>query len=254
MGTEINMSDKKQKVTLVVIILLLLFSVGMLHKKMASKNVEINMFKQNQKALKDSIRISKNKINDVVFSKNILVTKKNELQDLNSDLNDELKKERGKVYSLNKTILELRNRPPKVITNTVYLYPDNVVGVKFEFDTIYSENNRRKLVGETKFKIKDSVSVVNVKTDIIEDLFNFDLITGLKKKDGNLEIFIRSNYPNLNVTNIEGAIINPQDHPAVKEFTKQKKWSIGPHFGYGITNKGLSPTIGISLQYGIIRF
>lgn len=250
------LSDKNQKRVLGIIIILLLCGIGFFYNKLQNKNVEIVINEQNQRALKDSVRVVTNKLGDIEYAKNILVSENNELKKLSIDLHKELKKEKGKVHQLNRLVVELKNKPNDtvVVENTVVKYPDGVVGLKFEHDTIFDTNNRRTFAGESKFKIIDNLNIKPMYTEITKDEVKFNLVTGLRQKGDNLEIFARSDYPGFEVIKLDGALIDPKKHPAVKKFTKQKRWGIGPYVGYGITKDGLTPSVGISIQYSIFKF
>ena len=93
------------------------------------------------------------------------------------------------------------------------------------------------------------------KTYISKDEIQFSLITGLKEKDGNIEIFVRSTYPGFYVSKIDGAIIDPKKHPVLKNLNKTKRWGVGPYIGVGVgSNLKVTPQIGLGIQYSIIKF
>ena len=89
-----RMDDKKiNRVLIIAVIVLLLLTVFNCNK---SRNLRVdnNILEQNKKALSDSIRVTKNKLGEIEYSKNILVSDKKDLKDLNADLANEYLKRR----------------------------------------------------------------------------------------------------------------------------------------------------------------
>lgn len=229
-----------------------------------SKDTEINILEQNQKALNDSVRTSKNKVDQLEFSKNILVGDKNDLKELNRDLFEEYKKENGKVSELSKLVIEIANKKPIYITNNLPAnsYGDSTYGVPFTLDTIYNKDNSRTLKGETKFRAitnaKGDIDIRPLSTILTEDKFKFNVIQGLREtKNGDVEVFVRSDYPGFELKDLNSIILDPDKHPVLKKFSdkgKPKKFGIGVYAGYGMNTNGLSPQVGVGLIYTPIRF
>lgn len=250
------LNPSNQRNILIIIIILLLVWFGFSYNKIKNLEVDLNISEQNKKALGDSLRVSKNKSGDLEYSKNILISEKGELKDLNKDLASELKKEKGKVSELNTIVASIKNKPNSVIevTNTLIEYPDGTFGLKWSYDTIYDANNSRHLAGTSNFKLNDSIPIA-LSTKITKDEINFKLVTGLREKDGNIEIFARSDYPGFEVIQLDGAIIDPKNHPVIQKFTKKKKFHVGPYLGVGIgTGLSIQPQIGVGLTYSLISF
>jgi len=254
------LSAKRQRNILIIVLLLLFVGVGYGFNKYSKMSTKVAITEQNNKALNDSLRVSETKRGDLIVSKNVLIAEKGNLKDLNSDLSDELKKVKGKVRELTKIVGEISADTVK-ITNTLIKYPDGSLGLEWEHDTIYSTDNERHLTGISKFKL-DSLGIVTpLETTITRDEILFKLVTGLREKDGNVEIFVTSDYPNFGVIELDGAIIDPKKHPIMKKFTDKKRWGIGPYVGLGLNvnttptaNVGLGVSFGISVQYAWIRF
>ena len=130
----------------------------------------------------------------------------------------------------------------------------------------HPSKNSRSIAGESKFRTDTIKTIVDGKekidfkvtplnTLLSKDDIKFNLITGLREKDGKVEIFARSDYPNLTITDLEGAIIDPKNHPVLKQFTKQKRWGVGPYFGIGIgTDLKFIPQIGVGITFSLIKF
>lgn len=266
---NVDLKSNKVRNVVIIIILLLLVFLGISIRKNYNLKTDLNISEQNKKALSDSVRVSKNKVGDLEFSKNILISTNGDLSKLNTDLAAELKKENGKVSELTKTIAVIKNNPADTIfLNTeVIKYADNSKGLSWEYDTIYNKNNFRKLKGISKFKLDFTsltYNVIPLGTQITDFEIGFDFIQGLREtKNGDVEMFVRSNHPGFNVNDLDAVIINPKTHPILNKFTtktKQKRFGLGVIAGYGVyidnfNNKaGLGAQVGLGFTYSLINF
>lgn len=257
------MDNKKiNRVLIVIVIVLLLLTVYNCNKS-RKLQVNNNILEQNTKALNDSVRISKNKVGDIEYSKNILISEKNDLKNLNSDLATELSKEKGKVSELTKYVVSIKNKPKDTVKvpNYITVYPDGVKGLKWDYEKIYDSVNYRKISGISKFKIDStSLNIIPLNTEIINDEISFDVIQGLREKDGNVEMFVRSNFPGFELKDLNSVIINPETHPVLKKFTKKKRFGVGVYTGYGIYidnfkgGVGFGAQIGVGVNYNLFNF
>lgn len=254
------LSAKRQRNILIIVILLLVGAGVFAYNKYSNLKVDLAISQQNEKALSDSVRVSKNKVGELTYSKNILVSENGNLKDLNSDLNDELNKTKGKVRELNKIIAEFK--PDTIyIENELIKYADGSFGLLWDYDTTYSLNNFRSLSGISKFDLDANGVITPLETMISKDIIGFTLTTGLREKDGNIEIFATTPYPNLEILALDGAIIDPKSHPALKKFTKKKRFGIGPYVGVGLgvntwprVDFGFGFHVGIGIHYDLFQF
>jgi len=253
-------STKRQRNILVIVLLLLTLAFGIGFNRYSNLKTKLMFSEQNIKALNDSVRVSENKVGELEYSKNILIAEKRDLEDLNADLAEEVKKEKGKVNEIIKLVSKIE-RDTTYLTNTLISYPNGENGLSWSNDTIYNQNNERHLSGISKFTIDSSGNIIPLETIITKDYFKFDLVTGLREKDGNIEIFVRSGFPGFENIQLDGAIIDPKNHPVMKKFTEPKRWGIGPYAGFGVNintmptaNLGIGFSFGISIQYSLIRF
>lgn len=254
------LSAKKQRNVLIIMLLIAFLAMGFGFNRYSKINTQLTISEQNEKALSDSVRVSENKIKDLVYSTNILIAEKGNLQNLNAELAAEVEKEKGKVRELIKIVSEIKS-DTVYITNTLIQYADGSYGLEWVYDTIYNANNERHIAGISKFDIDSDGVVTPLETVITRDDIKINIVTGLVERDGNIEIFVRSDYPNFTISELSGAIIDPNKHPVIKKFTKPKRWGIGPYVGLGLNinttptpNVGLGFSAGISIHYSLIRF
>jgi len=248
------MKDKPNKIllTLLIIAILLLGGLSIYTNKLRTDYL---VSEQNVSALNDSIRTTTNKLGDVELAKKILIADKKDLKKLSDNLAFELSKEKGKVHELNILVFKLKNKPADTIFihDVIHEYGNGVYGIKWDNDTIYDEYNYRRLSGETLFKL-DSNNIKKLGTKLYTDEIGFKLVTGLRKFKGNIEIFVRSDYPGFTLTQLEGSIINPDD-PILKNFTKKKHWVIGPGIFVGVSGEGkIVPILGGGITFNLFSF
>ena len=231
----------------------------------ATKKAEIRekMSNANIEALKDSVRTEKNKVGDLISVKKALLADKDNLALLNKDLDEEVKKLKGKIITIQKIGGTITISEPITVTNEVVKYRDGAYGLAWNYDTVYSEGNYRKFSGETSVLVDSSKNISSKGTTIKQDELALTLVTGLREKNGALEIYVDPQYPGMTITRIDGAIIEPQKSDVIKKYFPQKKWSIGPMLGigmsagYGINGQpifGPTVTFGIGISYGLFKF
>jgi len=247
-------------VAAIAILLLLLF-------RQCSSNADLKsqVFIQNHNldALKDTVRLQKNRAGEDMYVRKTLLASKKKKEELNKNLADELKKVKGDVIVIHdvETVVETDTQ---YVNNYLTVYPDGSYSLDWKFDTTFSENNYRKFSGNSFFKI-DSITnkVTPGLTRINEDEMGFSFVTGLREKNKSLEIFVTPKYPGMKITDIEGAIIDPYKSTVLKNMFPNKKFSVGPYVGiglgagYGLNGKpiaGAMFNIGVGIQYSIIKF
>ena len=142
-----------------------------------------------------------------------------------------------------------------------------ILCVKPDFDTTGVDWSR-KLNGKSMFTLKYDTSGKYTVTPQYSSLSQFEqtmkITTGLeasKTQKGMLEIFVRSSYPGMVFSDINGSIINPEEFKNFLPKPKVKHFSLGPYIGlgYGVTlehTPHLVPVvnIGIGVQYKLINF
>jgi len=244
----------------IAILLLLLF-------RQCNSNADLKsqLFIQNHNldALKDTVRLQKNKAGEDTYVRKTLLASKNNLEKLNKDLAEELKKVKGQVLVIQnvETVIETDTQ---YVNNYLTVYPDGNYSLDWKFDTTFLANNYRKFSGNSFFKIDTVTNKVTPGiTRINQDELGFSFITGLREKDKSLEIFVTPKYPGMKITEIEGAIIDPHKSDVLKNMFPNKKFSVGPYVGiglgagYGINGKpiaGAMFNVGVGIQYSIIKF
>jgi hypothetical protein len=235
-----------------VIVLVILF----LKQCQVAKELKINeqVAHGNLEALRDTVKIERNRAGEIEFTKQSLISKSQDLEKWNKDLAALVKKEKGKVIYIQQASGGIKTLPSEVITNTVTIYDNETSSIETVFDTIYSTDNYRRLKLLTTVKM-DSSKIKSSSSKILDDQIGFNIVTGLKEEGGKIRITIRSDYPGLTFSKIDGALVDPHKSEVLKRMFPPKKFGLGPVIGYGL-NPTMKPGyfIGLGLQYNIIRF
>jgi hypothetical protein len=214
---------------------------------------EFYTFSGEKREFNAALRMETTKSGKLQAEKDILVLSKEDLETQNKALSDELKDQKGQVIYI--TQVETRIvTDTQYLTNTLVEYPDGAFGLRWGYDTTFSPGNSRALEGVSKFKINE-LGVFPLTTEVTKDEFGINIITGIKEREKQIEIFVRSDYPGFKVSSIEGAVIDPHKSEVLKSYFPPKKWGLGPQVGATMTREGrVSPYIGLGLSYNLIRF
>ena len=229
---------------------------------------ELQKKSNNIVALQDTVRIERTRSGELQQVKTVLIIDIKELKAINAELYKEVKDQNQKVYYISKLTTELADKLKNWSPGGEHTF-NPVTGtddISWSFDTIGIDWSR-KLSGKTSFKVTSDCDGYKIepKGSFLENInYKFSLVTGLKKSEshkGSLEIFVKSTYPGMMFTDIQGSIVNPEDLKEYLSSSKIKKWSIGPYFGigYGVTlekTPQLLPVlnIGIGVQYKLLSF
>ena len=243
---------------LIIILIILVFGSKYLYNKYDTLKTELVISKQNELSLADTLRSSKNRVGDLITSKQVLITKHtNELKTLNSSLFEESKKYKGQIHELNQLLANIDNDTVIIDNTTIISLPNGTNGVRFNYSKIYDSENSRFIAGTSFFKF-DSINnkIIPLSTKLTRDVINFNLTQGLRTTDdGKVEMFASSSYPGFKVKELNSVIIDPKTHPSLTKFTKQKKLRFGLYGGYGVTANissgkvSTGPQIGAGLLY-----
>ena len=238
---------------IVIILALVLLFVRQCHKTNELK-IDKEIAESNLDALKDTVATEKNKAGEIEFTKQALISKSQNLEKWNKELADQVNKERGKVIYIQKSSGQVISVPSEVITNIVTVYDNETASIETQFDTVYSADNYRRLKLMTTVKM-DSSRIKSSTSRITNDEIGFNIVTGLKEDGGKIRIIVRSDYPGLTFTKIDGALVDPHKSDVLKRMFPQKKFGIGPVLGYGM-NSTLKPGFfaGVGISYNIIRW
>lgn len=254
------MQIEKIKLNHILIASVAIMAILMLRQcgKIETLKTENQVGIQNIVALNDSIRVIQNDWNEDITLKNTLIADKKELKELNSELSDEVKKLEGEVLYISNVLSSIEN-DTVYIENEVIQYPDGVNELSWSFTNDFGNGNSRILGGNSKFVIdtlNNSFDIIDKGTTISRDVINLRLTTGLTELDDTYQIYVKTDYPGITFSDINGAVLDKD------RFMKQTQpnWVFGPsvYFGLGIDplNRTAGPQIGagISITFNLNKY
>jgi hypothetical protein len=239
---------------LVVVLMLWLKSCN--DKKNLENQVKVQkeISDQNQRAQVQPMHEEKTKDGQAEADKASYIAKLDDLAKLNRDLYAQSQLEIGKLKAIIVGGFSVNN--PLHVSEQLENYGNNSYGLLFEKSSNNSDSLMFSLKGVSKFSIHNNVVLPGI-TDITENKTTVKLVLGFKENKENYEVFARSPSKLLKVDSLSGSLIIPKHGGDIipTAAPKPKRFGIGPYIGYGLTpDFKLQPSIGISLQYNIIRF
>lgn len=195
----------------------------------------------------DSLTEYKNKLKELYVSKDIYVQNISDLKKQNNELSEEVKNLKDNPIVVTKTQL-------KIQIDTLIAKSDTII----KQDSIYKlnwsltePNNYYSLNGFTKVKNDFSTFTTQINNISLQTKLTLDMV----EKDNQIKIIGKTDNPYVTISNMDGVVFDPTKSTVFKKYYKQKKWSVGPMIGYGLTSDlQFKPFIGIGISYGIIQF
>jgi hypothetical protein len=248
------------KLFIFLVILGICFYIWQQINLIPSYDNEIIKRDQNIAALNDSIRIERNKSGDLTASISAFIATEKELKELNSSLYNALQAERGKVISLNQTIIKLiqdTTALQKYVDNlntridNITRINDSTFVAPWRLVYYYNPTNFDLFDGQTFIeigRIGDFLNLKHLDTKIIYRESQIELIWGQKIENDKLRVFVTSSHPALSVASLSGVLIDPNDSDYIKNLITKRKWFNGFSVGLGSTI-GYDPLRG---QYSLV--
>lgn len=210
----------------VIIVLIIIFTIILFRRC----ERDINTFSKIE-SLNDSIKYYKDSYN-VLHSK---------ISIIEADNFTKLNVKDKEIQELQDLVKRYKNVQAATIIKTETKVVEKIVN-KLVLDTINSEE-----AYYSKFNLEDFVwgEIIAKKdsTDLILNIRNdFNIVSYYEKGKLVLDVSDKNPY---SITKSQRSYIN---------LPKQKKWGIGVNAGYGISKSGLSPYIGLGVNYNLINF
>lgn len=194
-------------------------------KKLRNEN---KILTNNIEVLSDSVKVTYDKYKKAEFSKqSFVVQKPQDLSELNKDLYEELIKIKGDIKSISKLVAEAKSKD----TVPIYVTSPSPNIFTFNYDSTYSEGNYLGFNGYIDTQTPSISKLTSRKLGI-------SLVTGLKKVDGRPTIFVKSQFPDLVISSLDGAVISDDYFKSTAQ--KQRKLSFGLQVGYSPLSYDLS--------------
>lgn len=191
---------------------------------------------QNIEALSDTVHYYKSKSKSLVAEKKALTGSFKDVKEVDKVLYNEVKDMKIKSSDVS-AAAHISGEIDLGKNDTVFKVTHDTIYKGFSKDFDFS-NKYRSLSGNVNYH-KDSLKI-----SFSKDIVNFDYTVAVTKDS---KIAVKSNNPYIKYKEISGFTLPKK---------KQKRWGIGPYAGvsYDFVNSKIVPTVGIGIQYSIIRF
>jgi uncharacterized coiled-coil protein SlyX len=223
---------------------------------------EIAFREQNILALNDTITTIVTKSGGLNSSITAHIASEKQLKELNKDLYDKLDDQKGKVLTLNKSVIKLKQDKATLqkyldelksdigeaeqINDSTYQLPWTL---RYQYDSLnYDEFSGRTEITALNYHrggLPTPIIEINHKRTWLESrVTQVDLVFGQRVEGDKLRVFIQSAYPGFTAQSLEGVLIDPNKNPYIKSLIKPKRWFVG-------FNVGVGTTIGINALTGV---
>lgn len=226
---------------------------------------------QNFIAINDSLEYEKLKNGNLQVSIASYIASEKDLKDLNKNLADEVKAQKGKVIFLTHAVIQLRQDTSML--KKYLVEKDSMIQklLKIDDDTYvapwtltyrYDSTNFDIFTGNTYINVakKDPLELVHINTELVKRESQIDLIWGQKVEKGLLRVFVQSAYPGFTVAEMQGVLIDPSTNPYFKNLMKKKHLfsgfsvGIGASGGFNVTDGKYGLVVGPSIVWNIYSF
>lgn len=212
---------------------------------------ETEMAVWNTQAANDSVKTYRDKNGILTAEIKSLWLTQEQMEAYMKDLESKYGKLKGKLASLTGVSGSISGAASNIKTEST---GDSII--KFYDDKDWGDGNYRNLSGVIPYKIVidkrgDTISThLNPGKASIGYNYGLTIFTGIEMIDGKPNIFVKSKHPELSISKIEGAQIDPEN----LNLKKKNKWGIGASLGVGAIygNPLQSPTLGFHLGVGLV--
>lgn len=245
-----GISTTKEKVYIIVIVVLVALSAFLVHKQFTHKTTTKT----------DTTNVFHDSKDTAYVSTDTDIKTISELKKQYSDLYEEYKRLKDNnpvVISKTETTTEIKNLK---IPTTIEKYP-GAYNFRWNYSERTDDNNNFSIYGHTKADSLLTNASTIIDTMSLKSSVWLDVIDN---PDDNthttLKIIARSGNPRMSISSVSGAVINPKKNKAISSKFPTKHWGLGVHAGYGLGiplsggNATVSPYIGVGISYNILNW
>lgn len=278
----------RSKTFLIMIIVVIALGFGRSCANVRDLKRQNDIKEQNIAALTDTVKMERTKSGKLEATVAGLITSEKELKQMNIDLYNEVSDQKGKVISLNKAVIELKQNTSQLKSHINYLESvmnqpiqinDSVYNIVWQLDYEWDSINYDEFIGETtvtinpkqptpfsfskwgKPKFENIFELRHDSTRLLERSTRIDLTFGQEIVDDKLRVFVSTKYPGFSAASLQGWMIDPNTDSDIKKLIKKKKWipntwSVGggPSFGYNLLSGKPYLGIGININYNLLQW
>lgn len=197
--------------------------------------------------VKDSLYTELNKNKEYVFKNQALELSIKDLEYINKELHNEIKKMNENPKVIIKTVSNIKYVDKPLYDTVIIDKSNDIAKIEWNLQEDYSNGNHIRMNGESLYNYK-----LNTSESLLKD---FDLSIKVynsisKDKKGNYIVSARTDFPGVKFDNVNGYLVN---NDIVK---KKRKFGISMFIGpiYEPRNNIISVGIGAGLTYDILQF
>lgn len=233
-----------KRLLIFVLITLIIFLI------MRVNHISNEYFNYQQRAV-DTLSVYQNKVGELYAANGTYIMDIKELKKTNNELYNEVKKLKDNPIVVTKTEVIYKVDSVNMNSDTVYVYVDGN-------DTIYKNEFSKKdtwmdITGTTLFSLNNK----QFTTTLNNVSFNADITTNLVERDKKLYFISKSSNPYLQINNIEGCMLSPEDSKVIKK-RFDDRWAVvigaGPSLTVVNGQVKVLPAVQLTIGYKLISF
>ena len=210
-----------------------------------------NEYYNYQQRAVDTLSVYQNKVGELYAANDTYIMDIKELKKSNTELYEEVKKLKDNPIIVTKTEFVYKVDSVKMNSDTVYVYVDGN-------DTIFKNEFSKKdswmdITGTTLFSLNNK----QFSTTLNNVTFNANITTNLVERDNKLYFISKSSNPYMQINNIEGCMLSPEDSKVIKK-RFDKRWVVVVGAGPSLTvvngQLKMVPGLQLTLGYKLISF
>ena len=210
-----------------------------------------NEYYNYQQRAVDTLSVYQNKVGELYAANDTYIMDIKELKKSNTELYEEVKKLKDNPIIVTKTEFVYKVDSVKMNSDTVYVYVDGN-------DTIFKNEFSKKdswmdITGTTLFSLNNK----QFSTTLNNVTFNSNITTNLVERDNKLYFISKSSNPYMQINNIEGCMLSPEDSKIIKK-RFDKRWAVvagaGPNIAVVNGQLKMVPGLQLTLGYKLISF
>ena len=196
----------------------------------------------------DTIQSYKNKTGELYSQIGTYITDIEHLKRTNTELYNEVKNLKENPIVVTKVETEIVFEE-KEVKDTVYVNGNGIYGIGHKYQDPFAYIDMY-----TDFDINNITATTNVNSIRFPSTFKLDLI---ESKKGDLSFIVNTDNPYIEINNVDGVMLSPEDSKAIKK-RYDKKWCLVGGVGGSLTivnnQVKVVPALQLTFGYKIIAF
>lgn len=196
----------------------------------------------------DTIQSYKNKTGELYSQIGTYITDIEHLKRTNTELYNEVKNLKENPIIVTKVETEIVFEE-KEVKDTVFVYGNGIYGIGHNYQDPFAYIDMY-----TDFNLNNITATTNVNSIRFPSTFKLDLI---ESKKGDLSFIVNTDNPYIEINNVDGVMLSPEDSKAIKK-RYDKKWCLVGGVGGSLTivnnQVKVVPALQLTFGYKIIAF